>query len=141
MAFKMRSSPMARNYGAPFNKAPGTDHKGEDHSHREDDPSESKPKYEILQAEREANIAKIKADKKARYDSEGTAIFERPYDHPGEAIAVMGMAPLTAGAAGLAIPHAATAANLGKTLLAAESGIVGGVVSGDTKQKRKHRKK
>jgi len=33
MAFKMKGSPMARNFGAPFNKAPGKDHKGEDHSH------------------------------------------------------------------------------------------------------------
>jgi len=133
----MRSSPMARNYGAPFNKAPGTDHKGEDHSHREDDPNKPKTEYETIQAEREANIAKIKADKKARYDSEGTAIFERPYDHPGEAIAVMGMAPLTAGVAGLGIPHAATAANFGKTLLAAESGVLGAAAIEDLKRKNK----
>lgn len=32
MAFKMKGSPMARNYGAPFNKKIGEDHTGEDHT-------------------------------------------------------------------------------------------------------------
>ena len=39
MAFKMKGSPMARNYGAPFRKPKGQNHSGEDHtnaSHKSD---------------------------------------------------------------------------------------------------------
>lgn len=39
MAFKMKGSPMARNYGAPFTKPKGQNHNGEDHtnaSHKND---------------------------------------------------------------------------------------------------------
>ena len=139
MAFKMKGSPMARNYGHPFKKPTGQDHKGEDHSHSKEEssskpaesaePSDKELKTQSILAAREANLAKIKKDKEARYNNTGAdrdATFDRFYENPAEAIALLGAAPLMSGVASLAgISHVPTAARLGKTILASEAAIGG----------------
>jgi hypothetical protein len=101
---------------------------------------ESSTKEDDIKRQREDNITEIKADKKARYDAKGTAIFERPYEHPGEAVAFIGAAPLSAGTAGLGIPHAATAANFGKTILASQGAVTSAAAAEAVKSKKKKNK-
>jgi len=130
---------MYRNYGAPFTKPLNQDHEGEDHSH------ERSEKSQAILDQRAANLAEIKKAREARYNNTGenrTAIFDRFYDHPGEAIALLGAAPLAAGIAGVAgIAHAPTAANFGYAMLAGETTIAGAAAGDSLKNTADRNKK